>query len=173
MAQIRFNCPGCGTRLVVDEMHIGKVGQCKQCGAKFPIKPRENPAKDKLLSRGRKLDAMEEQKQRLARGRVDALAAPASQSGYLGHAGPEQERSAVKRLEEAQRELAAIVQQDGRVAHPVAQEILRRELQTLMENLAAAVEALQKEADGKHGGLGSHEVGIGLGRLCDATLAGR
>lgn len=79
-------------------------------------------------------------------------------------------RDAAKRLDKARCEVAAIAQQDGRVAHPVAQEILRREMETLQQNLSAAVEALQKEADGKHGGLGSYEVGVGLGRLCDATV---
>lgn len=82
--------------------------------------------------------------------------------------GPE--LSVVKQLEKARQELAAIAQQDGRVAHPIGQKILQGELQGLQQNLAAAVEALQKAGDGGSKSIGSHDVGVGLGRLCDDTL---
>ena len=90
-------------------------------------------------------------------------------SKLFGKSG-EAKGSAATRLDEARCELAAIVQEDGRVAHPIGQEILLRELQALQENLTAAIEKLQNTADGKDGGIGSYEVGVGLRRLCDATL---
>jgi len=37
MTNLRVNCPNCGALLVVDEVHIGREGQCKRCGAKFII----------------------------------------------------------------------------------------------------------------------------------------
>jgi WD40 repeat protein len=37
MAKLKIACLGCGTSLTVDEVHLGKTGRCKQCGAKFPI----------------------------------------------------------------------------------------------------------------------------------------
>jgi len=39
MTNLRVNCPKCGALLGVDEVHIGRQGQCKRCGAKFIISP--------------------------------------------------------------------------------------------------------------------------------------
>jgi hypothetical protein len=72
----------------------------------------------------------------------------------------------VRLLEQARLELAGIVQEDGHVANPVGQNILLRELQTLQKNITAAAEALKNPA----AGIGPYEVGVELGRLCDATL---
>jgi WD40 repeat protein len=44
MAKLKIACPACGTTLTVDEVHLGKTGRCKQCGAKFPIKAHETPS---------------------------------------------------------------------------------------------------------------------------------
>lgn len=84
--------------------------------------------------------------------------------------GAARERTAAKRLDKAMRELADIAQQDGRVGHPIGTQILQRELQGLQDNLAAAVDALQKAGDGGAKSIGSHDVGVGLGRLCEDTL---
>ena len=84
--------------------------------------------------------------------------------------GPGLEQRAAKRLDKARRELAAIAQEDGRVRHPLGQEILTRELQGLQENLAAAVETLQQAVNGEGGSIASHDVGAGLARLCEATI---
>jgi DNA-directed RNA polymerase subunit M/transcription elongation factor TFIIS len=45
MAKLKTTCRACGTTLTVDEIHLGKTGRCKQCGAEFPIKrPEARPA---------------------------------------------------------------------------------------------------------------------------------
>ena len=77
---------------------------------------------------------------------------------------------ATKRLNKAQRELAAIAEQDGRVGHPLGQQILTRELTGLQENLTAAVEALGQATSGRGGSIGVQDVGAGLARMCQATL---
>jgi hypothetical protein len=74
--------------------------------------------------------------------------------------------SAVILLHKQRSELESIIREDGRVAHPVGQAILNGELETLRKNLDAAVEALKNPA----GGVGAFDVGVGLGRLCDASL---
>jgi uncharacterized protein YegJ (DUF2314 family) len=43
MAEGNVTCSACGVRLHVDERHFGKKGKCKDCGAKFVIRPDEKP----------------------------------------------------------------------------------------------------------------------------------
>jgi predicted transcriptional regulator len=80
------------------------------------------------------------------------------------------EQIAATRLDKAKCEIAAIVQEDGRVANPIGQKILLGELETIQKNLTLALESLQNPADAKQAGITSYNVGVGLKRLCDATL---
>ncbi|UCF43339.1 MAG: hypothetical protein JSV99_12365 [Planctomycetota bacterium] len=90
-------------------------------------------------------------------------------SKLFGKSG-EPKGSAAKQLEEARCELVAIIEEDGRVANPIGQKILLGELQTVRNNLTSAVEALQNPAKAMQAGVTSYDVGVGLRRLCDATL---
>lgn len=90
-------------------------------------------------------------------------------SKLFGKSG-EAKDSTATRLDQATREIDAIIQEDGRVANPIGQKILLGELETLRKNLTLAVEAMQNPAMAMQAKITSHDVGVGLKRLCDATL---
>lgn len=38
MAKIRITCPQCSAQYTIDEIHVGKRGECKKCNTKFVLK---------------------------------------------------------------------------------------------------------------------------------------